>query len=356
MLKRNPILIIGIILLIAILLFIATDKNGIDEPLDTNIIDNEDMTKPPIIEAPKSTEEPRYIRQLKFAYEGRMNKTKPIIGENVEQYLDDSFDMYYFLGGLAFNNGDMQLLTNGYLDDDNNPVYGDVVVIIKDEAYGIKTGMSIDEVKNALGDPNENTDYSLEHDESELYGRNTTFTYDVGDYQVVIVFDALDKNVAAVHLNGSKNNLGYPTSEKKTDLTNLSQEELDVYNRFKSNYDEEDLRGLEPLSVMKLYIRSIMEKDYETEWELFIKEEKYLGWDKEHHMSMYNRDIDRDYSVFENAVNIRYGYDEDGRYVSISFEDKYLQEYDNSGYPFRFSFGLAKNKDEIWKVVFLPMQ
>lgn len=359
--KRNQILIIGLIILLAIMSYIISIDSNNEEPLNSNEINNEDLSTPsksePALEEPTPTNESRYISQLKLAYEGRMDKTKPIIGGNVEQYLDDSFESYYFLGGIAYNNGEIQLLTNGYLDyDDNSPVYGDVVVVVKAEAYGIKKGMSMDEVKIALGEPGGITDYSLEYDESELYGSNAIFEYETGEYQVVIVFDSLDKTVIAVHLNGARNNPGYPTSEEKMDLLNLSQEELDAFNRFKFDYDEEELRGLEPISVMKLYIRSIIEKDYETEWELFIKDEKHLGWDKEDHMNMYDKDTNRNYGVFQNAVNIRQGYDEDGEYVSVSFEDKYLDEYDNSGNPFRFSFGLVKNENGIWKASFLPMQ
>lgn len=352
MLKRNQILTIGMMLILAMMSYIISNYSEIEESINKGGINNEETTTSPIEESPTSTVEPRYINQLKFAYEGRMDETKPIIGKNVEQYLDDSFDMYYFIGGLAFDNGDIQLLTNGYLDNDNNPVYGDVVVIIKDEAYDIKTKMTMDEVKNALGEPNEITD----HDESELYGRNTTFTYDVGDYQVAIVFDSVKKTVIGVHLNGFKNNLGYPTSQGKIDLVNLSAEELDAYNNFKSNYDEEELRGLEPISVMRLYIHASMEKDYETQWELYIKDENYLGWDKEEHLSMQDPDTHRDYSVFENAVNIDISYDEEDTGMYITWEDKYLDGYDSSGYPFKYGFGLVKNKDSIWKISFLPMQ
>lgn len=342
------------IFLFLVILLISFSISGCKSNFHDNlgdITDNQNVT-----DSSTPTNEKSYIQQLKLAYEGRMDKTKPIIGENVEQYLDENYDMYCFSDGLAFNNGYIELLANGYLDDNKNPVYGDVAVIIKDEAYDIKTGMSMDEVEFALGKPHEIIDFSLGYDESELYGSNTIFTYDVGDYQVVIVFDSSCKNVIAVHLNGTKNNLGYPSFVNKIDLLDLSQEELVAYNNFKSTYDEVELRGLEPISIMKLYLHACMEKDYETEWELYSKEENQLGWDKEYHMSIKETDRRRDYSVFENAVNIRTFYDKDDVYASISFEDKYLEEYDISGYPFRFGFSLVKSKAGIWKVAFMPMQ
>lgn len=360
--KRNHILIIGLIILLAIMSYIISINNNIEEPLDSNgIKNNEDLNTPakpePALEEPLPIKEARYISQLKFAYEGRMDKTKPIIGKNVEQYLDDNFDSYYFLGGLAHDNGEIQLLTNGYLDyDDNSPVYGDVIVIVKKEAYDIKMGMTMDKVKNGLGEPDEIVDYSLEYDESELYGSHTIFEYETGEYVVVIVFDSLDKTVIAVHLNGSKNNPGYPTSEGRIDLLALSQEELDAYNRFKSNYNEEELRGLEPISLMRLYLHATIEHDLESQWELYIKEENYLGWDKEYHLSEFANHRKREFSEFENAVNIDISYEEDDINTAIVWEDKYLEEYDSSGYPFKFTFGLVKNKDGIWKVSFLPMQ
>ncbi len=105
MLKRRLILILGMIFILTSLTFISGCKDKIEEPLSTDEIDNNNESDSQEIENVKmdeeEPEEARYISQLKLAYEGRMDKTKPIIGQNVEQYLDDSFEMYYFLGGLA---------------------------------------------------------------------------------------------------------------------------------------------------------------------------------------------------------------------------------------------------------------
>lgn len=147
---------------------------------------------------------------------------------------------------------------------------------------------------------------------------------------------------------------GEGIDEDELDLLGLSQEESDVYDRFKSTHNEEELRGLEPISVMKLYIHSGVEKDYETEWELYTKNDNQLGWDKDYHMSIPDSDRKTDYSVFKNALNMRC--EEGVQYTVISWEGKYWGEYDGEGNPFRYSFSLVKSEDGIWKVCFLPMQ
>lgn len=348
--RKRFIVFLGIILATAAFIFFWPNDNEIELPPTVSPSNGSTPNEDDI-----SAEEPRYIYQLRMAYEGRMDRTHAIIGENAEQYLYEESTVSSFLGGLSINNSKEVLLTNGYIDDNGNPVYGDVVVIIKDEAYDIKSEMTMEKVKDAFGEPDEIIDFNLE-DESELYERNTIFSYEVGDYEVVIIFDPLDKTVIAIHLNGFKNNLGYPTAKSnKIDLLNLSTEELDVYNRYKSNYDEEELRGLEPLSVMKLYIHAGVEKDLETEWELYTNEENRFLWGKEYHISEFDGGVQINSSIFENAVNIRVNYIDDDD-VSISWEDKYLESYDSRGYYFRFSFGLVKSKDGIWKVTFLPMQ
>lgn len=65
------------------------------------------------------------------------------------------------------------------------------------------------------------------------------------------------------------------------------------------------------------------------------------------------------YLKYENVVfytDSYLNYDENYKYAYISWEDKYLEEYDGSGNPFRFSFSLVNGGDRIWKVAFRPMQ
>lgn len=350
-------MIIGALTIVAVLIFTVTDKKDLKElpPIDitenleetVNIIEPIDTTK---------AEEEKYVDKLRLAYEGRMDRTKAIIGEYAGQYLDEPEFISYFLGGLAIKYDDILVLTNGYFDEKDDPVYGDIVMIVKDEAYGIKMNMSMEEVENLLGQPGEIIDFSLKKEEDELFGNNLITSYDIGDYEVIIEFNPSTKAANKVILSGQKNNLGYPTAEiSYIDFLTLSSEELNVYNNYKEAYDEEILKALEPLAVMKLYIHAGMEKDYETEWELYTKEEKQLGWDKEYHMNnIPDKDRGRSFDVFEKPINIRIDSDED--YAYISWEDKYLEEYDGFGTPFRFCFSLVKSKDGIWKVAFTPMQ
>lgn len=352
-LKRNTFILIMVSSFVTLLASLAiftllyTNKDKtIDLPEEASPVETDENNE--ILEVNKV--------RLKLAYEGRMDYTKEIIGENAEQYIRHPAMFGYLVGGLVISDdSDRTLFTNGYFDADNNVVAGDVVMISKDRAYGINSGMTMEEVEGILGEPDMVIDYSSEAVESELFGTNTCAYYETGDYEVIIEYDRWVKTVMKIYLSGLKNNPGIPTAEKADiDFLELTDEELEIYKSFKNSYNEEVLRGVEPLSIMKLYIHANREKDNETEWELYTKEENHLSWDKEYHMNIPDEHRVSNFTHFENPINIRITCDDnDG---VITWEDKYLEEYDGNGYPFRYGFSLVKGKDGIWKVAFMPMQ
>lgn len=354
---KISIILISVIIIIPIITFILRDNKkqiGVKEP-DIEFSDDKSTINEVI--DPMPTDNLKYIENFKLAYEGRMDNEKAIIGKNAEQYITEPAMISDLLGGLVISYDDVLLFTNGYfdLDDNNRPVSGDVVMIAKHDAYGISSGKQMEEVEKLIGEPDSIIDFKDDPAENELFGINTVAYYKTGDYEVIIEYDVWGKTVKRIYLRGDKQNLGYPITEANNiDFLTLSSEELEVYNKFKEKYDEEELRGLEAINVMKLYIHAGKEKDYETEWELYTKEENQLGWDKQYHMQIPDRDRPKEYSHFQNPVNIEISYDKD--YAVVTWEDKYLEEYDASGRAFRFGFSLVKSKAGIWKVAFLPMQ
>lgn len=48
------------------------------------------------------------------------------------------------------------------------------------------------------------------------------------------------------------------------DLTVLTNDELEMYELFCENYDEDNLINANPESIMKMYITSAIKEDYET--------------------------------------------------------------------------------------------
>lgn len=158
----------------------------------------------------QSSEGPRYIENLELAYEGRMDGVKAIIGKDAEQYITEPVIISYLLGGLIISDGDVFLFTNGYFDEKNMPISGNVVMIAKSDAYGIKSGMDMEEVEKLIGEPERIIDFKDEPVESELFGINTVAYYEVGDYEVMIEYDVWGKTVVKIYLSGNKQNPGYP--------------------------------------------------------------------------------------------------------------------------------------------------
>ena len=112
------------------------------------------------------------------------------------------------------SDGDVFLFTNGYFDEKNIPISGDVVMIARSDAYGIKSGMDMEEVEKLIGEPERIIDFKAEPVESELFGINTVAYYEVGDYEVMIEYDVWGKTVIKIYLSGNKQNPGYPIHQE----------------------------------------------------------------------------------------------------------------------------------------------
>lgn len=135
-------------------------------------------------------------------------------------------------------------------------------------------------------------------------------------------------------------------------LLELSNNELDTYNKFKENYDEFILKDLSPLSICKLYLYSLKTKDYITEYELYTKDKDYVLWSKEEHMNIPEEHRLKDFDIFINAEKLEVNINEKTAYIIWD----YKKELDASAKPFRVGFSLTKNKNGIWKVNFMPLQ
>ncbi|MBS4538254.1 hypothetical protein GOQ27_07250 [Clostridium sp. D2Q-11] len=137
------------------------------------------------------------------------------------------------------------------------------------------------------------------------------------------------------------------------DLLELSEEEMGIYDEFKKNYDESELKGVEPLSICKMYLHAGYNKDYETQYELYIKDEEYVQWSKEEDMEFPEKDRMKSYEEFQSVENLKVDITEQ-KHANINWD--HPEEVDSDGKPYRFGFNLVKNKDGIWKVHFMPLQ
>lgn len=296
-----------------------------------------------------------YMGKLKLAHEGYMDGIEFPIGSSgmeVAKKWGDPMEVDYFAGGLFMKYGDAIFFTDGYIGENNNYLYGTINTIMAKGGFGIHGGMSIDEVIDKLGPPNGIDIYDeLREDPEGRFANNEFAYYYAGDYTLSIPYDKDSKFVQYIELGTHWKNPDILEGSFLV-LTNIEKE---TYTRFTNDYNETELIGLSPISVMKLYLHAQKEKDYETEWELYTKDENEFAWSKEDHMKIPARDRLKDFSHFENPVNIELKYLNNYKDAIISWEDKHLDEYDASGNPFRFSFRLVRDKG-IWKVSFLPMQ
>jgi hypothetical protein len=135
---------------------------------------------------------------------------------------------------------------------------------------------------------------------------------------------------------------------RNADLTVLKPGEKEIYESFKKSYDNELLRGLEPIVVANFYIYASITGDRETQYELYIDDENHIQWSKEHHLSFPpdpQESLSEYVLSFKNA-DLYFAFptgDENSGYVSIV--DK----------PFPYIL-MTKNSAGIWKINFLPGQ
>lgn len=308
---------------------------------------------------PPGSDKYAYNEYLKLAYEGKMDGIEFGIGDNTEEVVKkwgEPLEIDYFAGGLYLKYDNIVFFTNGYTDEGkiHHGEIQNMILFNNKDTYGIKSGMDIYAIEKILGQPNfrEIYDAYFGPDPDGKYGEDNKAYYLAGNYMLVIPYNKDTKTCDFIELGRSE---GYYNLSSDNFLE-LTDAEKKVYDKFIVDFNEEELRNLFPLSIMKLYFHAQKEKNYEAEWELYTKEENQLGWDKKEHMKIPERDRMKDFSPFENPVNIEINYYNDYKEAVISWEDKYLEEYDAAGNPFRYSFRLVLDKNYTWKVGFLPMQ
>ncbi|MGV8146461.1 MAG: hypothetical protein ACLKAK_08950 [Alkaliphilus sp.] len=139
------------------------------------------------------------------------------------------------------------------------------------------------------------------------------------------------------------------------DLIDLTTYESMVFYKFREGYDTELLRGLKPLSIMKMFLYAGLIGDCETEYEFYTTSAEYILWTKEEYMAIPDEHRTSDFSVFKDVydleVNIR---NNNGKYATVTWKSKngYIDEKQGA---FTYSFSLQMD-GEIWKVSFLPKQ
>lgn len=129
----------------------------------------------------------------------------------------------------------------------------------------------------------------------------------------------------------------------------LSAKELEVYNLFQKDLNEQHLKELEPISIAKLYVQSQLDKKYDVTYALYTDREEFVQWTKEDDDKMPNTDRGSIEQVLKTFKGI-----ESGEFVQTSDFRGYIEYQPNQ--ESKSGFQMIKDDDGIWNVSFLPIQ
>ncbi len=276
------------------------------------------------------------------------------IGDSAEELVDEwglPIEVDYYNGGLYLKYDDAVFYTNGYINDNKTLHYGSINAIEAERGFGINSGMTIDQSREYLGGPDARDIFAELKEFGEGIPPSTDYYYRDG-YTISIPYDKDTKQIKYIRLGSYQ-----PIPDiMGSGFLELSNSEKENYNNFIVDFNQRQIQTNSPISIMKLWIHARMEENYEAEWELYSKEEKVLGWDKEEHMKITKDVLPGDFAEFKNPINIEVEYSDDYSTATVSWEDKYLDEYDGFGNPFRYSFTLIRSENSTYRPDFRPMQ
>lgn len=146
---------------------------------------------------------------LELATQGRIDNIEFGIGSQTDKIVEEwgqPDENDYFLGGLFFkyDNENVVFFTDAY-SDNGETIHGQVKCIgfydMNQEIYGVKLGMTFDEIISVLGKPTY-VSTSEQNEESELLYGSWSITYDTGDHTVDFVSYTEEGPVETVYLWG----------------------------------------------------------------------------------------------------------------------------------------------------------
>ncbi|WP_421384863.1 DL-endopeptidase inhibitor IseA family protein [Bacillus salacetis] len=128
----------------------------------------------------------------------------------------------------------------------------------------------------------------------------------------------------------------------------LTDTEEAVYEKFASDFDEEHLRGLEPISIAKLYVFAELENNQDVVYALYTDKEGYVQWTKEEHLEMSGTEEHSKEKTLEVFNGLQ-----DGNFIEKEENRGYIEFYNANG---MVGFQVVKDEDGIWNVSYMPIQ
>lgn len=128
----------------------------------------------------------------------------------------------------------------------------------------------------------------------------------------------------------------------------LNDKEREAYESFKQDYDPEVLKLMDPISIAKMYIQASIERDWETEYELYTKREDRVRWSKQEHKEIVEAEKTSPEKVKEAFSGLGAG-----TFNQTSNFEGYISFVNKNGEQ---GFQMVKDENGVWKVSFMPIQ
>jgi hypothetical protein len=135
----------------------------------------------------------------------------------------------------------------------------------------------------------------------------------------------------------------------------LSAKEQEVYNNFQKDLNEQHLKGLEPISIAKLYVQAQLDDRNDVVYALYTDRDGHVQWTKEEH----EKTPDSHRGTNEQTLKT-YNHIESGKFIQTSDFEGYIEyQLDKDGEDKaenKSGFKMIKDDDGIWNVSFMPIQ
>lgn len=130
----------------------------------------------------------------------------------------------------------------------------------------------------------------------------------------------------------------------------LTDEERNAYEWFRLEQNEENLKGLSPISVAKLYIQAQLDEDYVTEYALYTTRPDRVQWTLEEHLEFSKEPLTEEQ---KKQIISQYKNIELGEFIPSGENEGYISFMGIYG---DMGFQMVKDESGVWKVSFMPIQ
>jgi hypothetical protein len=151
--------------------------------------------------------------------------------------------------------------------------------------------------------------------------------------------------------NGRKIEKIYPDTNPDVISFTLTPDEEVIYQKFLQDLDEKNLKGLNPISIAKLYVQAQIDKRYDAEYALYTDREGFVLWTKEDDEKIPERDRGTIVQALTTFNNI-----DAGSFISDGEYGGYIEYEASKNADAKSGFKMIKDEDGIWNVAFMPIQ